>query len=435
VKRPTLLVIAMLVVLVTAASADPPSEDMMKTLDDMRSKAVTLFNKGQFDQAMPVLRKILSLNPDDKVAARYIVIFNQQILEPYCKQAADAYFAGNYPEAIALWEKILQVDPNDIRVQVLINETVAKTNQSLVGTYFDNVNNFMRQGNYALAVNELEKILKVEPENQRARELLTSVQRTFTDTTVKRLYEKADEYLAQGEYESAITQWEKVLDIDPNQEVASRQIAAVQKKKLEQMYIGSADLYEKGDYTASRDSYTRLFAENPTDQTIKRTIDRLNDVINIVPKISESGKVHYLLRKSLSHYINAEGDSRISVASAWYAVQLDPENALALAIRDFIEGQNIATIRAMETPVQDMNLVDQYLFTSLNNIYEGRYDRAIQETSLILELEPDNVLAYKRLGSAYYAMGRTNQARTAWQQALKLSPNDSELKEFIRLVR
>jgi cytochrome c-type biogenesis protein CcmH/NrfG len=59
----------------------------------------------------------------------------------------------------------------------------------------------------------------------------------------------------------------------------------------------------------------------------------------------------------------------------------------------------------------------------------------IQECNLVLELEPKNVLALKRLGSAHFAMGRKDKAREAWEMALAISPKDSELKGFIKRTR
>jgi Flp pilus assembly protein TadD len=79
-----------------------------------------------------------------------------------------------------------------------------------------------------------------------------------------------------------------------------------------------------------------------------------------------------------------------------------------------------------------MNIIDQYLFGALNHIYEGRYDLAIQQTSIVIGLQPTNVLALKRLGSAYFAIGNKTKARAAWEKALKIAPDDAELKTFLR---
>ena len=82
-----------------------------------------------------------------------------------------------------------------------------------------------------------------------------------------------------------------------------------------------------------------------------------------------------------------------------------------------------------------MNIIDQYLFAALNHIYEGRYDLAIQECTIVVELQPKNILAWKRLGSGYYAIGKKDKARETWERALKMAPDDSELKQFIKQTK
>jgi Flp pilus assembly protein TadD len=113
-------------------------------------------------------------------------------------------------------------------------------------------------------------------------------------------------------------------------------------------------------------------------------------------------------------------------------MQISPKNDLAIVLKNFFETKFPSVVVTMEPPVRDMDIIDQYLFAALNHIYEGRYDLAIQECKIVLDLQPENVLAYKRLGSAYFAIGSKDKAREAWEHALSLSPDDKELKKFIK---
>ena len=45
-----------------------------------------------------------------------------------------------------------------------------------------------------------------------------------------------------------------------------------------------------------------------------------------------------------------------------------------------------------------------------------------------IENHHDDVAAYKRLGNLYSVAGNIDEARTAFQQALKLAPDDDEIK-------
>jgi tetratricopeptide (TPR) repeat protein len=431
----TALTVLITVMTFTAAWAGIKTPKDLEDIEKSRRAAIELFNQGEYEKALPLLEKILETDPNDKTARRYMLIFNRQVLEPYCKQAADAYLSGDYPEAISAWEEILKINPDDKRVAGLIEDAIAVSDDHTVQSLYAGADKLLKEGKLELATAELEKILAVHPADKRASEMLTSTRNVINNSAIKDLYEKADSYAGQKEYGLAIEEWKKVLAIDPSQEMASRMIASVQRTKLDEMYSKARGLYKEGNYIASRDTYNNILAENPTDQQTRNMVARLNDTIKVVPQLTEAGKAWDILRTGLFHHISSDGNPEVTVAASWYAAQLEPENTLVLAMRDFVERKHISAIRTMETPVKDMNIVEQYLFASLNHIYEGRYDLSIRECNLILELEPDNVLAMKRLGSAYFAMGKRSKARQAWQKALELAPEDTELKDFIRQAR
>jgi tetratricopeptide (TPR) repeat protein len=200
------------------------------------------------------------------------------------------------------------------------------------------------------------------------------------------------------------------------------------------LYAEAKQAYERGDYITSRDSYSKIIADNPTDLDVKTIIARLDDVIKVSLKIEENGPAGDMLRMALTQFIAVDGNRKTSMAAAWYANQLNPA-PLTLAVKRFLELKYASMLSTMEPPVGDMNIIDQYLFTALNHIYDSRYDLAIQKCTIVIELQPNNILAWKRLGSGYYAIGKKDKARETWEKALKVSPDDPELKQFIRAAK
>jgi tetratricopeptide (TPR) repeat protein len=75
--------------------------------------------------------------------------------------------------------------------------------------------------------------------------------------------------------------------------------------------------------------------------------------------------------------------------------------------------------------------VDYKLQLTLEAIYDGRYLSAIDDCTDVLDLEPNNVLALTRLGSAYFAMNEKEKARQIWTKALQYDPNNTILKKFL----
>lgn len=425
-------IIASLILLLTAAS---PVYALTKAeaqkIEDLKKAALEFYNKSEFDKAIPLLNQALTLDPKDKNALKYLLLFRRQVVEPYCKQAAEFYFSGHIPEAIDKWEAILKIDPRDTRVQSLIEEASLNNNEKFTENVYGLASSLWKAGRYEEAAKELQKIIDTTPNDKRAKDMLDSANRVLRENKIKELYEKAEKLMAAKDISGAVDTWQAILKIDKDQELAQRKIASIQMRSFDTLYAEARQLFVKGQYIESRDLYNKLLADNPTDKNLNYVIDRLNRVVSVIPAISDRGAASPVIRRGLAQYISKEGNPRVALASVWYAAQLEPNNPQVIAVRDFVEKELVSYIRSMDTPSVDMNLVDQYLFAALNHIYEGRYDLAVSECTMVLELDPDNILALKRMGSAYYAMGKRDKALAQWKRALQSAPNDEDLKRFI----
>jgi tetratricopeptide (TPR) repeat protein len=116
-------------------------------------------------------------------------------------------------------------------------------------------------------------------------------------------------------------------------------------------------------------------------------------------------------------------------------------NALVYASERYKERREIDRLKQLiesnhpevEAPrlASGIPLIDHKLQLSLEAIYDGRYLTAITECTDVLDLEPNNVLALTRLGSAYYAMNEQNKALQIWTKALQIDPGNEVLRKFL----
>ena len=139
------------------------------------------------------------------------------------------------------------------------------------------------------------------------------------------------------------------------------------------------------------------------------------------------------LRISLFNYISARGSKELALAGAAYANQISKGAAVSVEVRNFMQNK-LGRLEIKSDAPESLGILEQYMLGALTNIYEGRYGRAIEQCSIVLSLDKNNALAYKRLGSAYYLMGNRQKAAAAWQRALSLEPHDNELREFVEMV-
>jgi len=81
-----------------------------------------------------------------------------------------------------------------------------------------------------------------------------------------------------------------------------------------------------------------------------------------------------------------------------------------------------------------MNLVDKNLYDSLNYFYDGTYEQALKLAQDVLILEPNSSLAYKRIGSAFFAIGERENAVSNWKKSIELDPTDDKLRQFMSKI-
>jgi len=420
------------VVVAVASPGSALTKEEKGQLKELKAKAIHYFNRDDYRKAIPFLQKILELNPQDERASLYLLISQQRIVEPYCQQGSKAFEANDFPAAIAYWENILHINPDDRRAVDLIEMARAILNAQNTSVLYKRAGELFAADDYEGAAEQWKKILRMNPFEERAKTLLESTEEIIRERRLKRHYALGDELKAKGDLDGAIDEWNKILTIDPNQGRAAQLLAQAYAELLKDVYADAETALDEGRYLAARDAYYKVMANNPTDKQVKATIENLGGVIAVLPSLEGNSRAMDVARKGLRQHIDPAGDPKIAIAALRYAEQLAPGNEKIAAARDMVERNHITALRTMEKPATDMNVVEQKLFIALNYIYDGRYDLAIEECNTILYLEPGNIVALKRLGSAYYALGKKDKAREAWQRALKLAPNDQEIKSFLK---
>ena len=414
-----------------ASTSGAATQQQLEKAEGLRKSAVEFFKTGNYAKAVPLFKEILTILPQDADASQYLLFSQQLMVEPFCKQAAEAYQAADYKKSIEIWGKITKLYPDDKRVPQLIAFGNVRYQAHLIEELFRHAEKDLSDKKIESAISELEQLLSMKPNDGRASELLETARKAQRDEKIREHFELADAYAREKKFDFAVEEWKKILELDATQEKASRLIAETARAKLETLYVNAKQLCDEGDYVAARQAYNGILEQNPTDIDVQTMIDRLDRTIKVVQTVKEKGPVWDMVRKALALHIAVGGNVKASVVAIRYAELLESDNKRIAPIRDFIEQEHLDVVRSMPPVSRDTDIIEQILASSLNHIYDGRFDLAVEECVLVLELQPQNVLALKRLGSAYFAMGKRGKAMEVWGKALRLSPNDRELRDFI----
>lgn len=76
--------------------------------------------------------------------------------------------------------------------------------------------------------------------------------------------------------------------------------------------------------------------------------------------------------------------------------------------------------------------IENRMRKAYDDVYARRFESAVHACRDALIVNPNNVLAWERLGSAYFALGDNANARRAYDRALALDPTNEKLLNFYR---
>lgn len=212
-------------------------EGSLKTLQDYTAK----------DPTNPEAQKMLQ-DVKDRLAKKLTETQKSEVAKLFA-QAQLAEQNKNFADAINQYEAILKLDPlnekaqsgvTNARVQLANATTEEKLKQEIEQSLNDARKHF-NEGRYADAKLELTRLLALDPKNDRAKALLTEVQKKLDSTVpppdpsakIKSLISSARNEIQKKNYDRATTILNELASIDPNNSELSQL-----KKRIEQETSG-----------------------------------------------------------------------------------------------------------------------------------------------------------------------------------------------------
>jgi tetratricopeptide (TPR) repeat protein len=162
-------------------------------------------------------------------------------------QAVELERRGQLAAALGEWNVVRTLDPESVeakqaadrinqRLDELSRDYTQTSKKLKVMELFDGAVKAFGDGNYADASAQLGELLRLDPTHEEGRKLLLRSQRRMTPLTdkekaqVRALYIEGMKFFTQSKYPSAIEQWKKILDIDPDNESVSKNIEEARKR-------------------------------------------------------------------------------------------------------------------------------------------------------------------------------------------------------------
>ena len=226
----------------------------------------------------------------------------------------------------------------------------------------------------------------------------------------------------------------KTLPATEELEIVEAKLRTEEEKKryFQTLFEEAVKNYTTGNYKQALTNLNKAKEIIPEATDLDIYIERIRLVSSLYPVITVRDKVSRLLVRGITFFIKGDNLSAVKVIN--YALNLAPDDSNIIRLLSTIEEKTGVRAEKIESPA-GTTIVDKLHNESLIAFRKRDYATVVKLCEEILLLEPDDVLAYKRLGSAFYAMGERNKAIQMWEQALKLDPKDDKLRRLIDTIK
>jgi tetratricopeptide (TPR) repeat protein len=291
-----------------------------------------------------------------------------------------------------------------------------------------------------------------------------------------KVIESASKLIAKGALDKAIKEYQRVLEVDPDDVRVLQKLAELYQKM--QRRDEAADCFEKVARTYSAQGFY-LKAVALYKQVLK-VVDRIEVNVRLAELYQQLGLVGDATKEwqnVASHYEKI-GDQKASLDTLKKLVDLDPDNVAARIrlgeqyARQEQTAEAVAELRRAATYLQRAGRQDDYLRVAervshldpsdatlareLAESYLARSDskRALAKLQICFKANPRDLPTLQMLARAFQDLGQTSktisvlkeqarvhadanrpgEARKVYEQALVLAPDDAELKASLRAL-
>ncbi|MBS2002919.1 MAG: tetratricopeptide repeat protein, partial [Cyanobacteria bacterium SZAS LIN-5] len=360
-----------------AIAADPRNKDV----DDIYVNIGSAYQaKKDYTNALTWYQKALSVDPsNDQAKAGITAATNLQkdtiVTEKYAS-GGQKFKAGDYDGAIADFQAVLKVNPND------------------PDTLFSLGASYQAKKDFDDAIKCYQQALAANPKSQQ-----------FKDALDQAYIKKAEPIIAAAvklheakNYDGAIAGYTQALQITPNNASLWYNIASAE--------------YAKQEYNRAKDAYQKALGLDPKGQVADwYLIGAIDENYGRVPEAL--GYYQKYLKEAPTGTYAAAAKERFDILS---------------------KGGKPEKIKS-ETELANEKAADEQYQQAVKLQQSKQYDAALPLYQKALQIAPNNADYVFALGTLYQAMGKLSDAADWYQKAITLAPNNADLPKYLAEVK
>ncbi|MFC1852630.1 tetratricopeptide repeat protein, partial [candidate division CSSED10-310 bacterium] len=192
-------------------------------------------------------------------------IIDQQVDNEFSHQQGLALIEdGQYELAIQELTKVLAADPSHIASIEAIDKARGQLveQHEAINRLYEEGSQYIQEGKFQDALGVWQKILEIEPDNQKAQDYVHDTNNAITqrEENIAAHLQKAETFLEVERYDKAVTEWEKILEIDP--------LRSEVKQKIEE----AAAFLQASQAVPEKDKDLELVRETPPEVSTPESV-------------------------------------------------------------------------------------------------------------------------------------------------------------------
>jgi pilus assembly protein FimV len=306
--------------------------ETFQALEYFERLAKIFLNDGFTTKAIAIYKKVAKLAPEEtRPLERLAELYVQQGIlseaRPLYLQLAESHLkAGREQQAAALLRKLLEAEPDNLRVHTRLGELQLAMGQQKESTetFYNAAQRVLDRGDHEEAIRLADRVLKVNPQHGptlslKARALIGAGKRAEACTLLESFPDRdaggetttilLKQYLESGQPENAAGLAENVFAKDPKNYLRVHEVASalIEKGGFDGAQVLVAlirnTMIDSGDHEALAQTISRLAENRPGD------IEPLEWLVDLYGRASDSFRLPDALAQ-LAHALEAAGDDQ-----------------------------------------------------------------------------------------------------------------------------
>ena len=281
-------------------------ETVKKNLDLIKAtwrQASQLYRKGDLVRAKEEFNNILAIDPENQDAKKRVLEINEQLSRIAAGQANELYSKGlelyrkgQYAESIKYFEAVSLAAPNRLDAQDMIKraqqnmsdidakskaEKLAVEQEKMKGEMarvFDDALRAYEKGNMEDALEKFRKSEQLavsyefEEYIQDTRTYLTVINQALTE----KHYNIGQDYLKENRLETAVAEFRKALDYNPENSEAKTDLGRLSKELAQKYYEQGMAYFARSDMNKAKEMFRKSLFYEPDKIESKRALERID---------------------------------------------------------------------------------------------------------------------------------------------------------------